>query len=90
VKDQPERAAHAPAHARNAVTHLDSGRSAQALHRTLLDRYERKRTLDERQHNGRRLPARPLFNQYQFAAVEIHPGPIQQQYGLQWKVDFTV
>ena len=61
-------------HARHAVTNLHSGGAAQTLHRTLLDGYQRERTLGERQYDGYRLAARALLNQYQFTASEIDTG----------------
>lgn len=69
---------------------LEPCRAAKAVDGPLLDRDHGKRTLSEWQHDPGRLPTGTLFNEDQFAAVEIDAGAIEQEYRLQRKVKFAV
>lgn len=90
VKYKTQSVAQSAPHLGYAVADLDSSRAANALHRPLSDGNDGKRSLGERQHPGGRLPARALFDQNQLTALKIDSRPVEQQDGLERKMDFSI
>ena len=74
----------------DAVADLHSRRAANALNGPLPDRNDGKRSLSQRHHDGPRLAARTLLDEYQLTAVEIDSRPIEQKYGLKREMDLSI